>query len=1099
MITLIYGSWGHGKTTAVLRSVAKDTQAGIHTFLIVPEQETVQSERATLQLLPPSAQLHLEVLNFSRLYNRVCREYGGLSYRYVTKPIRHLLMWQNLRELSPLLEEYGGLCEKDASLGEMMLSAIGECKACGICPDQLEKTASQLPSESPLGKRLRDLALIYASFDRLVAENYSDSADDLARLHDILKTKKFFKKTNVYIDSFTSFTAVEHHIIEQIFEQADNVTITIPLASPASKAISSLGIQESASKLIAVANRHGGYQTIILEGNHRAASPALAYLSENLWKMDLVEKEGTPSYDGSIQLEICDTPYAEADAAASHILSLLRKGERCRDIAVLIRDPERYRGILEPAFEKNNIPYYFSEKTDLCTMPPVTLLFSALRIQQYHWQKNDIISHLKTGLYEFSTRSIDLFEEYVSTWNIHGDRFTDGEWTMNPDGFVEQISERGKNILHAANEIRASLTETLERFFILLNSANNIAEMCQAVYQYFTDMQLEQCLRNMADAELTRGNAKRANELASLYGILLNTLADISVAMAEETATVEEFTLILRTVFRQTSIGTIPTSVDEVTVGSAAMVRANNPKFVFVLGLCEGVFPASVNDTGLFTSGDRSVLAKLGVELSSDANTRFSDELMYVQRAFAAPSHGLFLFTSTSELNGKGLSPSLPFNRVLSLFPDLKPHRFSGADLRYLTGAPKSAVAQVRILENTAEGESLKEALSEYLPSVKELSVAAVSDTVCRIEPQTVADTFGTNLRFSSSRFESYVGCPFQYYCTYILGLREKKQSEFRSSGMGTFIHYILEQLIRFATEADEFGNLPSDEMLVQKTEETVKQYVDRICPDELKQSKKLRHLYVRLERLALLMIRNIVEEFSHSEFKPAFFELSTNGKDGNPTPMEFVLDDGTSVSFSGIIDRVDLLKKNGEVYVRIVDYKTGTKTFSLEDVKHGINIQMLLYLFTLCRNANTPFCQALGLEENQTPTPAGVIYLSANVPVIQTEDYDSKESVLEKAADALKRSGILLNDEEILLAMNAQLDSKFLAGIKRNKDGVLVGSALAQQEGFASLYQQIQSTVETITKELKGGVADASPLQYQGKDPCEWCNMKPICRKIDR
>ncbi|MBQ8332060.1 MAG: exodeoxyribonuclease V subunit gamma [Clostridia bacterium] len=1097
MITLIYGSWGSGKTTAVLNAIAKDTQSSLHTFLLVPEQEAVQSERATLRLLPPSAQLHLEVLNFSRLYNRVCREYGGLSYRYITKPIRHLLMWQNLRELSPLLEEYGALCGKDSSLGEIMLSAIGECKASGITPEQLERAAQKLAGDDPLGKRLRDLALIYASFDRLVAQNYSDSADDLARLYEILKTERFFKGANVYVDSFTSFTAVEHRILEKIFEQAENVTVTIPLTHPECKDISTAGIRDSMEKLIASAERHGGHRQIILRENHRATSPALAYLAQNIWRMDVSAGDGTVYPDGSIQMEICDTPYAEADATAAHILTLLREGVRCRDIVVLMRDPEKYRGILEPAFEKSNIPYFFSQKTDLCAMPPVKLLLSALRIKQYNWQKNDIISHVKTGLYDFPSRSVDLFEEYVDTWNIHGARFTDGDWTMNPDGFEERISERGKGILAAANEIRRSLTQTLEAFFIFLDAAKTVPELCQAVYRYFTDIRLEERLEYMADAELRFGNAKQAKELSALYGILLNTLADIAAAMPEESADTEEFSLILRTVFRQTDIGTIPTSVDEVTVGSAAMLRASNPKYCFLLGLCEGEFPAAVSDVGLFSSGDRSVLSDFGIELSSDADTRFSDELMYVQRAFATPSHRLYLLTSTAELNGKGRSPSLPFNRVRALFPELKPHRFSGSDLRYLTGAPKSAAAYLRTLGNTADGLSLKEALSDYLPHVKELSDAPVSDTECRIDPSTAASVLGTPIHFSSSRFESYVDCPFNYYCTYVLGLRKKKKGEFHSSSMGTFIHYILEQLLRFATTPNESGKLPDDEELVKKTQETVKQYVSRICPDELKQSGKLRHLYTRLERLSLLMVRNIVEEFSHSEFQPAFFELSTNGRDGNPPPMEFVLEDSARVSFSGIIDRVDLLKKDGEVYIRVVDYKTGSKVFSLEDVSHGINIQMLLYLFTLCRNANTPFSRALGLAENQTPTPAGVVYLTANIPVIQAEDYDSEAEVVKKASAALKRNGVLLNEEEILLAMNSEMSPQFLAGIRRNKDGVIVGNALMEREGFTKLYEQIRSTVETIAGEMRRGVADASPIPY--KDPCEWCQMKPICRRIDQ
>ena len=1098
-ITFLYGPYGSGKTTAILQSIKQDTDAGIHTFLIVPEQETVQTEHATLSLLPPSAQLDLEVLNFSRLYNRVCREYGNLSYRYITKPIRHLLMWQNLRELAPLLEEYTTLSDKDSAMNEIMLSALGECKASGITAAQLENTAKKLSSDNPLAKRLRDLALIFSSYDRLVSQNYSDSADDLSRLHKILQNERFFAGTHVYLDSFTSFTTVEHRVIEQIFAQAEQVTVTIPLSDPNCRDISTVGIRDSFTRLVRSADLHGGHKDVILHGNRRATEPALAYLAENIWRLDVSsDPEERISVNNSIRMEICDTPYAEAEAAAMHILELLRNGERCRDIVVLMRDPEKYRGIIEPAFDKNGISFFFSEKTDLCTLPPVKLLLSALRIKQYNWQKNDVISHIKTGLYHFSDRSADLFEEYLYTWNISGARFTNDDWTMNPDGFTESISERGKSILQSANEVRRYLVDTLEKFFILLDAAETLPEMCQAVYRYYTDIGLEDQLKQLAAKEASLGNRKQAKELLSLYGIILNTLADIAAAMPEEHISTDEFSLILRTVFRQTDIGTIPTSVDEVTIGSAAMLRTSNVKYVMILGLREGEFPAKINDIGLFTAGDRSLLSELGVQLSSDADTRSSDELMYIQRAFAAPSHRLYLFTSTAETTGKGCTASLPFQRVQALFPDLEPHRFTNKDLYYLVGSPKSTAAQLRTLENASERLALKEALRDHSSNIDLLWEAAISDPTCQIDPDIASQLAGNTLRFSSSRFEKYVECPFNYYCTYVLGLREKQQANFYVSHMGTFVHYVLEQLLRFSIQETENGTYPDDETLVQMTEKTVAEYIERICPDEFKSSRRLSHLYTRLKRLSLLMVRNIVEEFSHSQFQPAFFELQTNGQDGNPVPLEFILEDGCRVSFSGIIDRVDVLKKNGEVYIRIVDYKTGTKTFSLDDVAHGINIQMLLYLFTLCRNSDNDFARTLGLSDGQTPMPAGIVYLSANVPVLQTEQYDSEDEVMKQAANSLSRTGLLINDENLLYAMNEELSPKFLAGIKRRKkDGMLIGNALTSREAFDQLYRQICSTVENVAKELRGGVADAKPLHYKkSNNPCQYCKMKPICRK---
>jgi len=1099
LITLIYGTYGSGKTTAIFDAIRKDTEQGIHTFLIVPEQDAVQSEHRTLELLPSSAQLHLEVLSFSRLYNRACREYGGLSYRYITKPIRHLLMWQVLSEAAPFLQEYGALAEKDAaSLCDLMLSSLGECKANGITPQQLEAATKQLSEDDPLAIRLRDLAFVFSSFDRLVSQNYSDSSDDLSRLYQLLLEHRFFQDANVYIDSFTSFTGMEHKIIERIFAQAKNVTVTIPLASPTDTDLSTESIRASLASLLHSAKSHGEYREVVLHGNRRANSPSIAYLGENLWRMDAKKMQALS--DGSIHMEICDTPYAEAEAAAAHILELLRSGERCHDIVVLARDPEKYRGILEPAFEKSDIPYFFSQKTDFCTMAPLKLLLSALRIKQYHWQKSDVISHLKTGLYDFSDRSIDLFEEYVNTWNLRGARFTEGDWTMNPDGFVELLSPRGEEILCAANEIRRELTDVLERFFILLEAANTVGEQCKAVYRYFEEIRLEDKLLQFANDELSRGRRKEARELQALYGVILNTLAEIANAMPEEDLSTEEFSVILQMVFSQIEIGTIPTSVDEVMIGSAAVLRVSNPKYVFLLGLCEGEFPAAVNERGIFSSADRKTLSSLGIEFSSDTTTdaRSSDELMYVQRAFAAPSDGLYLFTSVAELNGQSRTPSLPFRRTLALFENLEAHRYFTNDLRYLTGAPRTAAAQLRNLEKKEEIEALKQALSDRLPEVTNLSSAPVADPVCRLTAEHLPIRKDDKLHFSATRFETYVKCPFNYYCTYELGLREKKQANFRTSMMGSFIHYILENLIRFAIEVNEDGSFPSDDVLLQKAELVVEEYIEKITPQKEKDSQRLRHLYRRLKRLAILMLKSIIEEFSQSDFTPAFFELPFHGKDGAPSPMEFVLQDGLRVSFSGIVDRVDLLRKDGEVYVRIVDYKTGSKTFSMEDVSHGINLQMLLYLFALCRTQNADFSKALGLSEGQAPTPAGIVYLSANIPVVEAEGYDAEESVLQKATDSFKRSGLLLNDEKILLAMNHELSPKFLAGIKRNKDGELVGKALSSKEEFDGLYRQIEATVEKITAELRSGYADAVPTDCPGQDPCSYCHMKPICRKSD-
>ena len=1100
MITFIYGTYGSGKTASVLNEIKKDTQAGRHTFLIVPDQEAVQSELATLNALPNSAQLNLEVLGFSRLYNRVCREYGGLSYKYVTKPMKHLVMWSIMRELSGVLCEFGKYSERDSSICDVMLSTIGELKASSITPEMLEEALGELDPSSSLYRRISDISCIYKAYEEFILEGYSDSSDDISRLYDVLRSKHFFKGANVYIDSFTSFTAAEHRVIERIFADADNVTVTIPLSSPECNDISVKSIKRSEERLIHSARKNGGYNHKVLKGNKRALSPVLAHISENLWKLDLSDGYGRILNDGSVCAEVCDNSYAEAEFTANKILDLLRSGVRCRDITVLMRSPGNYKGIIEPALEKNGIPYYFSDKTDLNSLPPVKLLLSALRIKQYNWQKNDIITHIKTGIYSFPERSCDLFEEYVNTWKLSGSKFhTDEPWSMNPDGYSERLSERGKDILSAANDIKLRLTETLERFFILLDASNNISDMCRAVYSYFTDIKLYDRLSELAGAEKKRGNIKNAKELLAAYEIILNSLADIAHLLPEKKATADEFALILRTVFNNTDFGTIPTSVDEVVIGSAATLRPSNPKYTFVLGLCDGEFPAVTNDSGVFSSADRSSLEELGIELSSDTDTRASDELMFAQRAFASPSCGLFVTTASAEFGGRSKNPSIPFNRILAMLDKYKPHRFSGNDIDYLSGAPASALSHLRTVESPEKREALRLALHEKLPALRSISDGDISQGKCYVSPDSVEQIFGNKARFSASKFERFVLCPMSFYGNYVLDLRQKPTSDFMSADMGTFVHAILERLVAFATSPKDDGSMPTDEEITEMTESAVLEYIERISPIELRRSKKLSHIYARLKALALLLVRNIVDEFSKSDFIPEFFELSIDGKNGNPPPLEIVADDGFTLSFSGKIDRVDIYRSNGRVYIRVVDYKTGTKIFTLDDIDEGLNTQMLLYLFMLCSKSDTDFCKKIGVGEGEKPIPAGIVYLSANIPTIQSSFHEDVEQIEMKAQSEIKRSGLLLNDPEILQAMSKDFSSKILAGIRqKKKTGELYGDALASNEDFENLYSGITALIQDIANELHAGKASAKPLRYGSNDPCTYCRMKPLCR-IDK
>ena len=1095
MINFIYGRSSAKKVGELKKMIAADHKNGIRSFLIVPEQFAVYTERQMLRDLPASLQLNLEILNFSRLYNRLCREYGGIEYNYITKPLKYAMMWQNLRELSPFLEVYGKHIENDTAICDVMLSAIGEFKGCGISPASLELAATKLPKDSTLAPKLRDLSLIYSSFNNAVSHAFCDSSDDLSKLVDILSKHDFFKGTNVYIDSFTSFTALEYKIIEKMFASAMNVTITIALEEPSSEAIYTKGIKECQSKLIKSAEEHGGYRDIILEDTESDQAPDIRYLADNLWLSS--SKAAKPLGDG-VSLIKCSSPYTEAEAAATTVLSLLREGYRCRDIVVLARDAEQYRGIIEPAFEGCDIPYYFSEKTDLGATPIVKFLISALNVGIYNWRTADVITHLKYMLYDLDTEDVDLFEQYVSTWQIRGKRFTEGDFNMNPEGYTDRFTERGERILAAANKVRALLSSSLTTLFEELEAAPSFLHKIRALYRFLENSGIKTRFIAMAKKEAERENERAAEEYSKLFSTTVKALADLAEAMTDDMCTdisLTELRDLLYVYFSKTDIGAIPTAADQVTIGSASMLRAGEPRAVLVLGLCEGIFPASVTDGGILTYHEKAQLMGLDINLSGNTEIVTSDELMYAQRAIQSPKDKLFLFTYTSSADGRGCSPSFPFERAAKLL-DKNIIAYDSCNIVSHTPSLRTALQYIDKISDT----SLKNALTQCaieddeLKELIEKHSTPISDLECQVDPALAEKIFGSTIKLSQSKIDKFVNCKFNYYCTYVLKLREEQISRFKANDIGTFIHYILEKLLSRIVDENGINTSLEDVRIEEMTREVVDEYIKRITPKNMPISARLSHLYNRLYKLSLLLVFNIIEEFRHSSFRPEFFELETNGVGENPSERVLDLSDGRKVVFAGIIDRVDILRhSDGKVYIRVVDYKTGTKEFSLEDIEHGLNIQMLLYLFTLTKNTNQRFNERIGAD---TASPAGIVYLSSNVPMLELKDYQNTDSIFKSAQKKLNRSGLLIYDEEILEAMNEDISPDFLAGVKRKADRSLSGKALATPELFLKLEDDIDRVICKIAGEMLSGSADASPLIYNKRCPCDFCAMKPICRK---
>ena len=219
-------------------------------------------------------------------------------------------------------------------------------------------------------------------------------------------------------------------------------------------------------------------------------------------------------------------------------------------------------------------------------------------------------------------------------------------------------------------------------------------------------------------------------------------------------------------------------------------------------------------------------------------------------------------------------------------------------------------------------------------------------------------------------------------------------------------------------------------------------------------------------------MIRSLEDEFKNTDFTPEFYELNISKKHGIP-PIEFKLKDGSVVTLNGVVDRVDVRKEKGKVYIRVVDYKTGPKKFSVNDIKNGLNLQLLIYLFTLCRKESS-LADTLNADEL---LPAGASYLSASLSSISYSSLPSDETVIDDALASINRSGFTI-------------DARDGSG---NKSTVDFG-----EDEFDSLRSQLDETVIRIAEEMRSGEVSALPY-LDGKSPCNFCKMASVCRRAQK
>ncbi|MBQ2719700.1 MAG: PD-(D/E)XK nuclease family protein [Clostridia bacterium] len=1093
MPTLVFGAFGTGKTTYILERIAADLQAGRSALLVVPEQNTVSVEAAAARRLPPSAPLSFEVTNFTRLADTYFRRFGGVAERSADEGTALLLLRDAVAALAPALSDRRRV---DSTRVLEVRAALRELSSAGIDAARLEEAAAAIGEEAPaLSARLADLALIQAAYKDALADHGKHMAgDELVRLAELLEAAPREEDTTFYFDGFTSFTAVQLRILGALSAMAE-VTVTVPM--PRENRTGALIYAEperTARDLHRLfAERGLAVSTVAFTENRRVRSGAVRALAERLFTPHPAPlgKEADDSLSALRILE-CRTPHSEAELCAADIARRVREGASYRDFAIVARHADAYRGVLDTALARHGIPAFFSLPTDLSSFEATKLIRTAYSVTAGNPRREDVITYMKCGLAGIEPDDCDRFELYAERWELSGRRLLTSPFHLPPEGYRgfrnEEERRTSEAALAALEATRRQMAEPLTILAKVSKGDFTIREHCEVLYEFLNALDVDKRLYDRARRLADAGDPARADKYARLFGAITDTLDRLCVLTPESRLSAEDFSDLLTLLFASQSLGTIPTHADAVTVGSADLLRPNEPRHVYLLGVNEGVFPKTAEGGGVFSPAEIALLGTHGIVLDGDEVVRVSREWFCFLRAFLAASESVTLSYTLASFAFDRVSRAEVLDKILALTEGrafvLREEEIPLFDRIYTR---EGALAALGGALSAPERRAVLSALS--LKGEEDLAAleGPLVDPTARLSSKALDLLYGKRMGLSQSRIESYIACPFSYLCQYVLRLSEDERAKLGSADIGNYVHAMLENFLAERREGMSSAEIHG------YIEALTERYLADLFPGGAALPARVRHRFSRLAAHTERLLTEICEELDTVGYQPIYFEYEPSVEDeSRAAPPAFTLKDGTRMTLYGKIDRVDVFRKDGNAYLRVVDYKTGTKKFSVDDVLRGHNMQLLIYLSALYKSDRAAFLKALGVGEGGRILPGGVLYLnlSLRTPTVS--------SPAEAGEEACTRSGLLLDDADSLNAMDPEGVGTFIP-IKTNKDGTVAKTSLkslATLEEMGRLLSDVEDIVKGAAEDLRGGVADASPLLDKGRErTCENCRYYPVCR----
>ncbi len=1127
-VRLIAGRAGSGKThfcrSAICEVLASNLCEGPRLIMIVPEQAALQMERAILAASPADVLGRCEVLSFRRLCHRIFSECPGPMPAVMTPTGRNIALRyligrhrDELRELGKVADRAGVITAVARSITEFMQEAVE--------PDALSSAAEQAAeAHDPTAARLHDLALLYRCYREYLGDDRIDPECVIESARDRLEASGLFDGAGVWIDGFAGLTRQQMHMIVEIGRVAAHVDIAL-LLDPHRGAARDLDAPPDDLSLFARTERT--WRSLMHDFNAAgvaieepirleaavpprfAAAPAIAHIEQTLFTADRTLPPTAPD----VVLHRAPDRRAEAAAAVRTIVDFVRREIdplRYRDISIIVRDLEQYHQILSAELAAHGIPFFIDRRRPTHHHPLVQFIRALLAMTSDRTFDRAAVALLKSGLSRIDDAAADAIENCALARGLAGVDLWRGAWPADPltDAAVDPSLHRTHVVFPPeADAARQALMDKLDKWLAATHGEHRERPCRVWIEELFATLERFHVAARIADRcadAADRNDRDEAAEHEQVWREFVRLLGEMHDILGDAPLDARQFRDALESGLADFKLGLVPATIDQVLVSSIERSRHPSIRAAFVLGFNDGQFPSRPPDDALLGDDERQRLHAAGIELAATPRQQLLDERMLAYIAFTRPGEYLWVSYAERDETGKPLafSPYWPALKTrvhagetaISIDKPIdvsSPGRLAGAlasRVRSIAGDPEldNSASWMALYEWARAEPAVRHRVRRAMRSLAGSAEAALSRKACK-------SLWPRPYRTSVSRLERFAKCPFQHYAADGLRLRPRDRHEIAPADLGLLYHRVLEQ---FVNECNETGTRLG-EMSPREIESRLSGMCEQVLPEfteAMGWQEPDRRSAAWRSRLELPpAVRGQQESLGRTPLHTKMVELSYGPHNDDTLPaLRLTLPDGEPLLLSGRIDRVDLLATQGRTLGVVFDYKRSrSRRLRLDEVFHGISLQLMTYLFVL---------QAHGDKLADTPIePCGAFYIPLLAGLERVSHPDEADANDFLPYKEYKPRGVIDFDwiDTIDPAMQAGNESDAFA-VKRKQDGAISridsSDALAGED-LRRLLKHVRHCIIDLAEQWTQGVISVKPVLIGPYTPCADCRFRSVCR----